>query len=71
MNTTGTQYEHWKQATAKELQAFLKTAWKEPTPELRATYFAAKTKIVMQLLLSSLEPMTAEKKTLCDSWVGH
>ena len=36
MTTSGAQYERWKQATSKELQAFLKTAWKEPTPELRA-----------------------------------
>ena len=34
MKTSGAQYERWKQATSKELQAFLKTAWKEPTPEL-------------------------------------
>ena len=27
MQTKGDQYERWKQATAKELQAFLKTAW--------------------------------------------
>ena len=31
MSTTGAQYERWKQATSKELQAFLKTVWKEPT----------------------------------------
>ena len=30
MQTKGDQYERWKQATAKELHAFLKTAWKEP-----------------------------------------
>ena len=36
MSTSGAQYDRWKQATQKELQAFLKTAWKEPTPELRA-----------------------------------
>ena len=62
MNTSGAQYERWKQATSKELQAFLKTAWKEPTPELRARYFAAKKKVVTQLLVFSLKPMTAEKK---------
>ena len=62
MSTTGAQYERWQQATSKELQAFLKTAWKEPTPELRARYFAAKKKVVMQLLVFSLKPMTAEKK---------
>ena len=62
MNTSGTQYERWKQATSKELQAFLKIAWKEPTPELRSRYFAAKKKVVMQLLVFSLKPMTAEKK---------
>ena len=39
MSTTGAQRDRWKQATQKELQAFLKTAWKEPTPELRARYF--------------------------------
>ena len=38
MTTTGAQYERWKQTTAKELQAVLKTAWKEPAPELRARY---------------------------------
>ena len=27
MQTTGDQYERWKQATSKELNAFLKTAW--------------------------------------------
>ena len=35
MQTKGDQYERWKQATAKELQAFLKTAWKEPTAETK------------------------------------
>ena len=39
MQTKGDQYERWKQATAKELHAFLKTAWKEPTPETKATLF--------------------------------
>ena len=39
MQTKGDQYERWKQATAKELQAFLKSAWKEPTAETRARYF--------------------------------
>ena len=62
MSTSGAQYDRWKQATQKELQAFLKTAWKEPTPELRARYFASKKKVVMQLLVFSLKPMTAEKK---------
>ena len=52
MSTSGAQYERWKQATHKELQAFLKTAWKEPTPELRARCFASKKKVVMQLLVS-------------------
>ena len=61
MSTTVAQYERWKQATSKELQAFLKTAWKEPTPELRANHCATKKKIVMQLLAFSLKPMTAEK----------
>ena len=37
MSTTGAQCERWTQATQKELQAFLKTAWTEPTPELRDT----------------------------------
>ena len=62
MNTSGAQFERWKQAASKEFQAFLKTAWKEPTPELRARHFAAKKKVVMQLLVFSLKPMTAEKK---------
>ena len=30
-----------------ELQAFLRTAWKEPTQELRSPYFEAKKKVVM------------------------
>ena len=47
MTITGAQYERWKQTTAKELQTFLKTAWKESTPELRSCYFAAKKKIVI------------------------
>ena len=42
--------------------AFLKIAWKEPTPELRARYFAKKKEVVTQLLVFSLKPMTAEKK---------
>ena len=29
MSTTGAQRDRWKQATQKELQAFLKTAWKK------------------------------------------
>ena len=62
MSTAGVQYDRWKQATHKELQAFLKTAWKEPTPELCARYFASKKKVVMQLLVFSLKPMTVEKK---------
>ena len=62
MSTSGAQYDRWKQATSKELQAFLKTAWKEPTPEVRSRYFASKKKVVMQLLVFSLKPMTAEKK---------
>ena len=62
VNTSGAQYERWKQATSKELQVFLKTAWKEPTPELRARCFANKKKVVTQLLVFSLKPMTAEKK---------
>ena len=36
--TTGDQYERWKQATLKELNALLKTAWKEPTAEAKARY---------------------------------
>ena len=47
MQTKGDQYERWKQATSKELQAFLKTAWKEPTAETKARYFARKQKVVM------------------------
>ena len=62
MSTSGAQYDRWKQASQKELQAFLKTAWKEPAPELRARYFANKKKVVMQLLVFSLKPMTVEKK---------
>ena len=63
MSTSGAQYDRWKHATQKGLQAFLKTAWKEPTPELRARYFASKKKkVVMQLLVFSLKPMTAETK---------
>ena len=62
MSTTEAQYERWKQATSKELQAFLKTVWKAITPELRARYLAAKKKVVMQLLVFSLKPITAEKK---------
>ena len=62
MSTTGAQYDRWKQATSKQLQAFLKIAWKEPTPELRTRYSAAKKKMVMQLLVFTLKPMTAEKK---------
>ena len=46
-NTSGAQYERWKQATSKELQVFLKIAWKEPTPEVRSQYFANKKKVVM------------------------
>ena len=62
MNTSGAQYDRWKQATSKELQAFLKTALKEPTPEVRSQYFGSKKKVVMQLLVFSLKPMTAEEK---------
>ena len=64
MQTKGGQYERWKQATAKELQAFLKTAWKEPTAETKARYFAKKQKVVMQLLVFTMKPMTAEKRAL-------
>ena len=64
MKTTGDQYERWKQATSKELQAFLKTAWKEPTAETKARYFAKKQKVVMQLLVFTMKPMTAEKRAL-------
>ena len=62
MPTTGDQYERWKQATSKELNAFLKT--KEPTAETKARYFAKKQKVVMQLLVFTLKPMTAEKRAL-------
>ena len=63
MSTTGAQYDRWRQATSKELQAFLKTAWKEPTPELRAWYFATMKKVNCDAV-ASLQPqtMTAEKK---------
>ena len=64
MQTKGDQYERWKQATSKELQAFLKTAWKEPTAETKARYFARKQKVVMQLLVFTMKPMTAEKRAL-------
>ena len=64
MQTTGDQYERWKQAKFKELQAFLKTAWKEPTAEIKARYFAKKQKVVMQLLVFTMKPMTAEKRAL-------
>ena len=64
MQTQGDQYERWKQATAKELHAFLKTAWKEPTAETKARYFAKKQKVVMQLLVFTMKPMTAEKRAL-------
>ena len=47
MQTTRDPYERWKQATSKELNAFLKTAWKEPTAETKARYFAKKQKVVM------------------------
>ena len=62
LHSTGAQCESRKQATSKELQAFLNIAWKEPKPELRARYFPAKKKIVMQLLIFSLKSMIAEKK---------
>ena len=51
MSSSGDQYERWKQATNKELEAFMKTAWKEPTAETRAKYFAAKKKVVLQIAL--------------------
>ena len=41
VSTAGAQCDRWKQATLKKLQAFLKTAWKEPTPELRARYLCS------------------------------
>ena len=56
MQTKSDQYERWKQATAKELHAFLKTAWKEPTAEPKARYFAKKQKVVMQLLVFTMKP---------------
>ena len=64
MQTKGDQCERWKQATSKELQAFLKTAWKEPTAETKARYFARKQKVVMQVLVFTMKPMTAEKRAL-------
>ena len=64
MQTKGDQYERWKQATSKELQAFLKTAWKEPTAETKARYLAKKQKVVMLLLVFTMKPMTAEKRAL-------
>ena len=38
MSASGAQYERWKQATSKELQAFLGLLWKGPTSELRALF---------------------------------
>ena len=67
VSTPGSQCERWKQATFKELQAFLKTAWKEPTPELRARYFAAKMNVVMQLLVVSNPWLLRRKRK--DWWV--
>ena len=64
MQTKGDQYERWKQATSKELQAFLKTALKEPTAETKARYFAKKQKVVMQLPIFTVKPMTAGKRAL-------
>ena len=64
MQTTGDQYERWKQATSKWFNAFLKIAWKEPTAETKARYLANKQKVVMQLLVFTLKPMTAEKRAL-------
>ena len=61
MSSPGEQYERWKQAMNTELMAFLQTAWKEPTPEMREKYFAAKKKVVLEWLVFSLKPMTAEK----------
>ena len=62
ITTTGAQYDRWKQATAKELNAFLKTAWKGTYTRLRSQHFAVKKMIVMQLPVFSLKPMIAEKK---------
>ena len=62
MSSFGEQYVRWKQATKKELMAFLKTAWKEPSAQVRAKYFAGKKKVVLQLLVFGLKPMTAEKR---------
>ena len=65
MSTSGAQYDRWKQATSKELQAFLKTAWKEPTPEVPSRYFASKKKVVMQLLVfSQRQPKRRHKDLL-------
>ena len=49
---------------SKELQAFLKIAWKETTAETKARYFAKKQKVVMQLLVFTMKLMTAEKRAL-------
>ena len=46
----------------KERQAFLKGAWKPITDQMRAKCFAAKKTVVMQLLVFSLKPMTADKR---------
>ena len=61
-NTTGAHYDVGNKLRPRSSKLCLKTAWKEPTPELRARYFAAKKKIVMQLLVFSLKPMIAKKK---------
>ena len=42
--------------------AFLKIAWTEPIAEMRAKYFAARMKVVMQLRVYCLKPMTADKR---------
>ena len=61
MSTTGAQRGRWKQATQKELQAFLKTACKEPTPCVRDTLQIRK-RSSCSYWCSVLKPMTAEKK---------
>ena len=61
MSSSGEQCERRKQAMSKEPMAFLKTAWKEPTAEMRAKHFVAKKRVVLQLLVFSLKPMAAEK----------
>ena len=62
MSSTGERCGRWKQAPQKELMALLKIAWKEPIAEMRAKNFAARKKVVTQLLVYGLKPMAADKR---------